>query len=71
MDIYAIMALFALISSVWLPNEIVDLLIVSFYKLLETHGFDLHSVNKLREVFKQEQKLDIYVSKIKGVSTLS
>lgn len=27
-DIYAIMALFALISSVWLPNEIVDLLTV-------------------------------------------
>lgn len=44
---------------------------MSFYKLLETHRFDLHSVNKLREVLEQEQKLDIYVSKIKDASTLS
>lgn len=63
MDIYARKALSAIISSVWLPNEIVDSLIVSFNKLLKTRGFDLHSMNKLREVLKQNPKIDTYVSR--------
>lgn len=69
MDIYARKALSAIISSVWLPKDTVDSLIVSFNKLLMTHGFDLHSMNKLREVLKQNLK--IYMSaEIKDMSTL-
>lgn len=63
MDIYAKKALSAIISSVWLPNEIVDALIVSFNELLKTCGSDLQSVNKLREVLKQNPKIYTYVSK--------
>lgn len=69
MDIYARKALSAIISSVWLPKEIVDSLTVSFNKLLMTRGFDLHSMNKLREGLKQNLK--IYMSaEIKDMSTL-
>lgn len=69
MDIYARKALSAIISSVWLPKDTVDSLIVSFNKLLMTHRFDLHSMNKLREVLKQNLK--IYMSaEIKDMSTL-
>lgn len=53
----------AIIYSVWLPNEIVDSLIVSFDKLLETNGLDLLSMNKLREILKQDQMIDTYVSR--------
>lgn len=63
MDIYARKALSAIISSVWLPNEFVDSLIVSLNKLLKTCGFDLHSMNKLREVLKEKPKIDTYVSR--------
>lgn len=63
MDIYARKALSAIISSVWLLNEIVDSLIVSFNNLLKTCGFDLHSMNKMRAVLKQNPKIDTYVSR--------
>lgn len=63
MDVYARKALSAIISSVFLANEIDDLLIMSFNRLSKTCGFDIHSVNKLREVLKQNPKMDTYVSR--------